>query len=81
MTLRLSASAGPGGCSVQQWHAGALALPETDLRRLRLWARERVPEHLWDCVKVEADVSDCYVDIVEVRPWDELDARMGSRWT
>ncbi|HET6563651.1 MAG TPA: hypothetical protein VFG72_17410 [Marmoricola sp.] len=57
-----------------------MALPETDLRRLRLWARERVV-HLWDHVRVEADVSECYVDIVEVRPWDELDARMGSRWT
>ena len=45
--------------------------PETDFHRIRLWARERVPEHLWDDVKVEADVSDRYVDIVEVRrPWD-----------
>lgn len=48
-----------------------MALPETDLHRIRLWARERVPEHLWDQVKVEADASDRYVDIVEVRPpWD-----------
>jgi hypothetical protein len=45
-----------------------MALPETDVHRIRLWARERVPEHLWDQVKVEADVSDRYVDIVEVRP-------------
>jgi hypothetical protein len=50
---------------------GVMALPETDLHRIRLWARERVPEHLWDQVKVEADVSDRHVDIVEVRPpWD-----------
>lgn len=48
-----------------------MALPETDLHRIRLWARERVPEHLWDQVKVEADISDRHVDIVEVRPpWD-----------
>lgn len=48
-----------------------MALSETDLHRIRLWARERVPEHLWDQVKVEADVSDRHVDIVEVRPpWD-----------
>ena len=54
-----------------RWHAGVVALPETDLHRIRLWARERVPEHLWDEVKVEADVSDRHVDIVEVRPpWD-----------
>ena len=44
-----------------------MALPETDLHRIRLWARERVPEHLWDQLKVEADVSDRHVDIVEVR--------------
>ena|SRR6187200_1024163 len=48
-----------------------MALPETDLHRIHLWARERVPEHLWDQLKVEADVSDRHVDIVEVRPpWD-----------
>lgn len=48
-----------------------MALPETDLHRIRLWARERVPEHLWDELKVEADVTDRHVDIVEVRPlWD-----------
>jgi hypothetical protein len=30
-----------------------------------------VPEHLWDELKVDADVSDRHVDIVEVRPpWD-----------
>jgi len=50
-----------------------VTLPETDLLRIRLWARERVPEHLWDELKVEADVSDRHVDIVEVRPpWDGL---------
>lgn len=48
-----------------------MTLPETDLHRIRLWARDRVPEHLWDQLKVEADVADRYVDIVEVRPpWD-----------
>jgi hypothetical protein len=45
-----------------------MALPETDLHRIRDWARGRVPEHLWDQVKVVADVSDRHVDIVEVRP-------------
>lgn len=46
-------------------------LPETDLHRIRLWARERVPEHLWDELEVEADVADRRVTIVEVRPpWD-----------
>lgn len=45
-----------------------MALPETDLHRIRVWARARVPEHLWDQVKVEADVADRHVAIVEVRP-------------
>lgn len=36
-----------------------------------MWARGRVPEHLWDELKVEADVADRHVTIVEVRPpWD-----------
>ena len=53
-----------------------MALPETDLHCIRLWAHERVPEHLWDQVMVEADVSGPHVDIVEVRPpWDGVGER------
>lgn len=53
-----------------------MALPETDLHRVQLWARARVPEHLWEQVKVEADVANRYVDIVEVRPpWDGVGER------
>jgi len=48
-----------------------VTLPKTDLHRIRAWACGRVPEHLWPELKVEADVADRYVDIVEVRPpWD-----------
>src|SRR5690606_37849668 len=51
--------------------SGVPVLPETDLHRIRLWARGRVPAHLWDELKVEADVADRHVTIVEVRPpWD-----------
>jgi len=39
-----------------------MAVPETDLHRIRLWARERVPEHLRDELKVEADVSDRHAE-------------------
>jgi len=46
----------------------ALAIPETDIRRIELWCCERVPEHLWPQVKVEADVEPRHVTIVEVRP-------------
>jgi hypothetical protein len=50
-----------------------VALPEADVRRIQGWARARVPEHLWQQVKVEADVADRYVDIVEVRPpWNGI---------
>ena len=59
------------------WRAFAIyrdpmpTFPEADLQRIQAWARERVPDHLWDQVRVEADVSERHVDIVEVRPpWD-----------
>ena len=48
-----------------------MAIPETDLDRIRLCCRERWPEDQWNQTKVEADVADRHVDIVEVRPpWD-----------
>ncbi|MCI1642638.1 MAG: DUF3024 domain-containing protein [Actinomyces sp.] len=48
-----------------------MALPELDLMRIKLWCDDKVPKHLWDQVKVEADITDRYVTIVEVRPpWD-----------
>lgn len=48
-----------------------MAIPETDLLRIQHWSRERVPQHLWPQVKVEADVEPRHVTIVEVRPpWD-----------
>lgn len=45
-----------------------MTLPATDLHRIHAWARGGVPEHLWPELKIEADVFDRYVDIVEVRP-------------
>lgn len=48
-----------------------VAIPETDLQRIQMWCRERVPEHLWPQVKVEAEVDPRHETIVEVRqPWD-----------
>ena len=50
---------------------GDVPIPETDLHRIQRWCRDRVPEHLWSQVKVEADVEPRHVTIVEVRPpWD-----------
>lgn len=45
-----------------------VAIPETDIHRIQLWCRERVPKHLWPQVKVEADIEPRHVTIVEVRP-------------
>lgn len=48
-----------------------MGIPQIDLARIRRWCNARVPQHLWDQVKVEADVADRHVTIVEVRPpWD-----------
>jgi len=52
-----------------------VALPETDVHLIQEWTRGRVPERLWEQIKVEADVSPRHVDIVEVRPpWDGVRA-------
>lgn len=48
-----------------------MAMPETDLLRIGRWCRERVPEHLWEQVRVEAEIADRHVTIIETRPpWD-----------
>jgi hypothetical protein len=54
-------------------------LPETDVHRIHQWARARVPEDLWPQLKIEADVHDRYVDIVEVRPpWNGVGEHLRS---
>lgn len=46
-------------------------MPETDLLRIGRWCRERVPEVVWCAVRVEAEVADRHVTIIEARaPWD-----------
>lgn len=48
-----------------------MTIPDLDVLRIRRWCQERVPEHLWDQMKVEAEVADRHVTIVETRaPWD-----------
>lgn len=48
-----------------------MAIAETDLARIRRWCDEQVPRHVWDQLRVEADVAERHVTIVEVRPpWD-----------
>jgi hypothetical protein len=52
-------------------------LPETDVARVRRWAHQRVPAHLHGQVRVEVDVEQRHLTIVESRPpWDGV-----SDWT
>jgi len=54
-------------------------LPETDVARVQRWCRARVREHVRDEVRVEADVAERHLTIVECRPpWR---ADFGSEWT
>ena len=49
----------------------AMGISQLDIVRIRHWCDARVPEHLWDEAKVEADAAERHVTIVEVRPpWD-----------
>jgi len=54
-------------------------LPETDVARVQRWCRDRVPEHVRDEVRVEVDVAERHLTIVECRPpWR---ADVGAQWT
>jgi hypothetical protein len=54
-------------------------LPETDVARVQRWCRGRVPEHVRDQVRIEADLAERSVTIVECRPpWR---AGVGAEWT
>jgi hypothetical protein len=54
-------------------------LPETDVVRVQRWCRARVPEHVRDQVRVEVDVTDRHLTIVERRPPWRVD--VGPEWT
>jgi len=48
-----------------------MTMPEADLWRIGQWCREQVPEHLWDQIRVEAEIADRHVTIIETHPpWD-----------
>ena len=54
-------------------------LPETDVARVQRWCRGRVPEHVRNEIRVEVDVADRHLTIVECRPpWR---ADLGPDWT
>jgi hypothetical protein len=54
-------------------------LPETDVVRVQRWCRARVPEHVRDEVRVDVDVADRHMTIVECRPPWRPD--VGAQWT
>jgi hypothetical protein len=48
-----------------------VGLPELEVARVRKWCHARVPEHLHDQVRIECDVGNRHLTVVEVRPpWD-----------
>ncbi len=54
-------------------------LPELDVARVERWCRARVPEQVRDQVRVEVDVAERHLTIVECRPpWR---AGLGTEWT
>jgi Protein of unknown function (DUF3024) len=55
------------------------SLPETDIVRVQRWCQDRVPAHVRDEVRIEVDVAERHLTIVECRPPWRADA--GSDWT
>lgn len=54
-------------------------LPELDVARVQLWCANRVPERALHQVRVECEVADRHLTIVERRaPWRE---DLGPEWT
>ncbi|MGK2320805.1 DUF3024 domain-containing protein [Gordonia rhizosphera] len=48
-----------------------MAIPDTDIARVRRWCIARVPEHARHQVGVDYDLADRHITIVETRaPWD-----------
>jgi len=54
-------------------------LPETDVARVQRWCRDRVPAQVRDEVRVEVDVAERHLTIVECRPPRRAD--MATQWT
>jgi hypothetical protein len=58
--------------------AAALRIPELDLAQVRRFCQTRIPEHARNQVRLEADVRDRSITLVECRPlWSDPSAE----WT
>ena len=61
-------------------HTSAVTgLPETDVERVRRWCQDKVPEQVRNEVRIEVDVAERDLTIVECRPPWRADG--GSDWT
>lgn len=54
-------------------------IPDGAVERVRRWADQRVPEHVRDQIRLEVDVTDRTITILECRPPWRPD--MGDDWT
>ncbi|TLP98495.1 DUF3024 domain-containing protein [Nesterenkonia salmonea] len=45
-----------------------MAVPASDTERIAEWCDQRVPEHLKDRIRIECDVTNRHVDILECHP-------------
>ncbi len=54
-------------------------IPEADLEMVKRWAYARVPERVRDQIRIELDVSERAITILECRPPWRQD--MGPEWT
>jgi hypothetical protein len=56
-----------------------MALPELDVARVQRWCAARVPEHARDQLRIECELAQRHLTIVERRPpWHES---FGPDWT
>jgi hypothetical protein len=71
----------PGSCPslAVRGLGGMSGLPETDVARVQRWCRARTPAHVRHEVRVEVDVADRHLTIVECRPPWRTD--FGPEWT
>lgn len=54
-------------------------IPDGALERVQRWADDRIPEHVRDQIRIELDVTDRTITILECRPPWHPD--MGDEWT
>lgn len=54
-------------------------IPDGVVDRVRRWAGDRMPEHVRDQIRIELDVTDRTITILECRPPSHPD--MGDEWT